>query len=437
MIGRRDAILSTLFGAGSLGLEALATGLPISLLANPRKALADVPPSACKDPDKAQFVVMTTSGEGDPIGTSIPGTYDDPLIVHSSDPSMAPKPLLVAGRSFTAASPWSTLPQSVLDRTVFWHIMTGTSVHPREPDVLRLMGATRTNEMFPSVLAKQLAPCLGTIQPQPISVGALTPSESLTYAGAALPVIPALALKATLTNPMGPLTRLQPLRDATLNRLYDLYKNGATRTQQRYVDSLVTSQSWVRSIRQDLLDALSSIGDNGAAAQVVAAVTLIQMKVSPVVTIHVPFGGDNHHDAGLALETAETASGVATIALLMQKLAAAGLGDKVTFVSLNVFGRTLGPGTGDGRNHNGNHQGSITIGKPFRGGVMGGVAPVAPDYGALPLDSKTGAGRADGDVHAEDTLAAFGQTVLAAVGGDPSAIISPNGSGKVISAALA
>src|SRR5207244_2211183 len=119
---------------------------------------------------------------------------------------------------------------------------------------------------------------------------------SLSYGGAALPVIPALALKATLTNPASPLTRLQPLRDATLNRLYDLYKNGATRSQKRYVDSLVTSQERVRNIRQDLLDTLSSIKDNSAASQVLAAVTLIQMNVSPVVTIHVPFGGDNHHD---------------------------------------------------------------------------------------------------------------------------------------------
>jgi hypothetical protein len=350
---------------------------------------------------------------------------------------MAPKPLELAGRSFTAAAPWSTLPANVLARTAFWHMMTGTSVHPREPEVLRLMGATQANEMFPSVLAKHLAPCLGTIQPQPISVGALTPSESLSYAGAALPVIPALALKATLTNPAGPLTRLQPLRDATLNRLYDLYKNGATRTQKRYVDSLVTSQRWVRSIRQDLLDALSSVTDNGASSQILAAVTLVQMKVSPVVAIHIPFGGDNHHDAGLALETTETVSGVAMIASLMQRLAAAGLEDKVVFLSLNVFGRNLGPGTSNGRNHNGNHQGSIVIGKPFKAGVIGAVGPVATDYGALAIDSRTGAGTSGGDVQAADTLAAFGQTMLAAVGGDPSAIVSPNGSGKVIAAALA
>ena len=42
--------------------------------------------------------------------------------------------------------------------------------------------------------------------------------------------------------------------------------------------------------------------------------TLIQMKVTPVVAIHIPFGGDNHHDAALATETAQTVSGVAAIA---------------------------------------------------------------------------------------------------------------------------
>src|SRR5205814_2136621 len=118
--------------------------------------------------------------------------------------------------------------------------------------------------------------------------------------GAALPVIPPLALKATLASPAGPLTALERMRSATLDQLYDLYKNGATPAERRYIDSLVTSREQVRSIEQGLLDVLSTIRDNGALAQVLAAVTLVQMKVSPVVTIHVPFGGDNHRDVRLA-----------------------------------------------------------------------------------------------------------------------------------------
>jgi hypothetical protein len=436
MITRRQALLSTLFGSGMLGLRALATGLPASFLLDPRRALADMPASGCPDASKAQFIIFNTSGQGDPINANVPGTYDDPNVVHSADPSMAPTPLTIQGKALTAAAPWAALPQTVLDRTCFWHLMTNTPVHPKEPDVLKLMGSTASGEMLPSLLAKQLAACLGTIQAQPLCLGATTPAESLSFGGSALPIIPALALKSTLTSAAGPLTDLQPLRDDTLNSLYALYKNGATPSQQAYIDSLVTSQREVRNLDQKLLDSLSSITDNSPASQVLAAVTLIQMKVTPVISIHIPFGGDNHRDVGLADESTQTVAGVQTIATLMQLLDSAGLSDRVLFASLNVFGRTLGPGNSDGRQHNENHQVSITIGKPIRGGVVGGLAAVAKDYGATAVDSKTGLSSSKGDISAGDTLASYGQTLLAAVGVDPSTISSQISSGKVISGVL-
>jgi hypothetical protein len=441
MISRRNALLSTLFGASYVGLRALATGLPASLLLDPRRALADMPANACASNTKAQFVIFNTSGNGDPINASVPGTYEDPKVVHSADPTMAPKALTLAGQSFQAATPWTTLPQSVLDRACFWHIMTNTPVHPKEPDVLKLQDVTLAGEMLPSILAKQLAPCLGTIQMQPISLGATTPSEALTYGGQALPIIPALALKATLTSPAGPLTTLQPLRDQTMNQLYDLYKNSATPAQRAYIDSLVTSQTQVRSISQSLLNQLESIKDNTPASQILAAITLIQMKVTPVIAVHIPFGGDNHSDVGLANETAQTVAGVASIASLMAQLASAGLADQVSLMTLNVFGRTIGQGNTDGRQHNPNHQVSITIGKPFKGGVIGGITPMmlgsAMDYGALPIDSASGKGTSSGDISALDTLGSYGQTMLAAVGVDPATIAMQITAGKVVSGALA
>ena len=246
MITRRESILSTLFGTGLVGLRALASGLPAAFLLNPRRALA-AGTVACPANNKAGFVIFNTSGNGDPINANVPGTYDDPAIVHSADPAMAPTPLTIQGKTFTAAAPWKTLPQNVLDRTTFWHVMTNTPIHPKEPEVLKLMGSVYAGEMLPSLLAKQLAPCLDTIQSQPISLGATSPSEGLSYGGAALPIIPALALKATLTNTPGPLTNLQALRDQTLNQLYDLYKTQATPAERAYIDSLVTSQQQVRS----------------------------------------------------------------------------------------------------------------------------------------------------------------------------------------------
>jgi hypothetical protein len=434
---RRQTLVSTLFGAGSLGLRALATGLPASVLLDPRKALASIAPGGCTTSAGPQFVIFSTSGQGDPINASAPGTYGDPRIVHSPDPTMAPTSLTLAGQAVTAAAPWATLPQSVLDRTSFWHTMTNTPVHPKEPDVLGLMGAALGNEMLPSILAKQLAPCLGTIQTQPLSIGAASPSEGLTFGGEALPIVPPLALRATLASPAGALTTLQSLRDQTMNDLYALYRGTATPAGRAYIDSLVTSQTQVRGIQQNLLDQLASIKDNTVTSQVTAAITLIQMKVSPVVVIHVPFGGDNHRDVGLATETSETVAGVATIASLMSQLAAVGLSDQVSFMSLNVFGRTIGPGNTDGRQHNQNHQVSVVIGKPFRGGVIGGVGPVAGDYGALAIDSKTGAGSSSGDIPALSTLATFAQTMLAGAGAPASAIPTQVTAGQVLSAALA
>jgi len=161
------------------------------------------------------------------------------------------------------------------------------------------------------------------------------------------------------------------------------------------------------------------------------------MNVTPVITIHIPFGGDNHTDALLANEARQTVSGVAAIGSLMSQLAAAGLSDKVTFMSLNVFGRTLGPSNTDGRQHNANHQVSITIGKPFKAGVIGGVGPVAGDYGALAINSQNGRGGAGGDVEPAATLTALGKTVMTGLGVDSAVIDDQITSGKVISAALA
>jgi hypothetical protein len=436
LITRRSAVLSTLFGAGCVGLRALATGLPASFLLNPRKALADTPP-ACGDASKAQFIIFQTSGQGDPINANVPGCYTDPNIAHPTDPTMAPASMTIGGQQYTAATPWTTLPANVLARTQFWHIATTTPVHPKETDVLKLMGTTQAGEMLPSLLAKQLAPCLNTIQAQPISLGAATPSEALSYEGTTQPIIPALALKATLTSPAGPLTNLQPLRDQTLNSLYDLYKNDASPAQQAYIDSLVTSQQQVRSINQNLLNALTSIKDNTAPSQILAAITLIQMNVTPVIAIHIPFGGDNHRDVNLTNETTQSVSGVAAIVSLMQQLSAAGLQDKVSFMSLNVFGRTIGPSNTQGRQHNQNHQVSLAIGKPFKGTVIGGVAPVQNDYGAVTFDSKTGLASSSGDVAPGDSLASFGQTMLAGVGVDPTTISTVISPGTIVQGVLA
>jgi len=69
--------------------------------------------------------------------------------------------------------------------------------------------------------------------------------------------------------------------------------------------------------------------------------------------------------------------------------------------------------------------------------VIGGVAPVGKDYGAVAFDSATGRAAASGDVAPGQSLASFGQTVLSAVGVDPSVIATSVTGGKTVPAALA
>src|SRR3569623_2541 len=195
---RRSILKSSLFGAGLLGLRSLATGIPTKILAKGPLALADGTVDARTDASKAQFLILATSGSGDPLNANAPGTYGTgPLatIAHTQDPTMVATQLSLGG--------------------------TNTPVLPKEPDVLSLMDTTAPKEMLPSLLGKALGPCLGTIQNQPITLGANSPSEGLSFGGQALPIIPRLALKAPLANPAGTLagiTSLQKLRDDTLSQ---------------------------------------------------------------------------------------------------------------------------------------------------------------------------------------------------------------------------
>jgi hypothetical protein len=311
--------------------------------------------------------------------------------------------------------------------------------------------------MLPSLLSKWLKngnPTSPLIQAQPISVGASTPSEALRYAGAPLPTLLPTALHATLTAQPGSMSRLQDLRRDALDDIYkNLYKTG-TKAQQDYIDARTTSLKQLRQLNQCQLAALADLKTNTIQFQIQAAIALIQMQVSPVIAIHIPFGGDNHSDAGLQKEIAETTAAIQLLTGtpsspgLLTLLDGFGLADKVTFASLNVFGRTIGPGNSAGRQHNKNHQVSLVIGKPFQGGagVIGGVAPddpkaPAPDYTAATFDPSTGA--VTSKTPPTDSMQSFGRTLLAAVNapvdwiGATGASVAAPFPGQIITAALA
>ncbi|MBL9006779.1 MAG: DUF1501 domain-containing protein [Myxococcales bacterium] len=426
---RREAILSALFGAGSMGLRALATGLPMSVLLNPRRSLAD----ACIARDKAQFIIWATSGSGDPSNANVPGTYEDPGIAHSLDPQMEPTPMMLGGRKTMAAKPWATLPQAVLDRTCFFHHTTLTNSHANQSKVLKLMSAIKRQEMLVSLMSQKLAGCLDTVQIEPASIS----GEFVTFGGRVLPALTPLGLRDVFISPAGPLTNLRKLRDTDLDRVYSVLKSNGNATQLAYLDRMAKSQGELRNISDSLLSSLSGITANDVRGQITAAVALIQMGVTPTSVIQLPFGGDNHSDANLARETAQHVSSIAAIADLQSRLQAAKLQDRVTFVLMNVFGRTLNRPMRAGRDHLGAHHCTVIIGKGIQGSIIGGVTKAGNDYAATAIDSRTGQSSGNLDIRFEDTLAAVGKTIAAAVGLPGDVINDQITAGKVVQAALA
>ena len=216
-----------------------------------------------------------------------------------------------------------------------------------------------------------------------------------------------------------------------MNQLYDLYKNTANSAQRAYIDSLVTSQEQVRNIRQDLLAQLGSITNNSPASQVLAAVALIQMKVTPVIAIHIPFGGDNHRDIALQAETTQTVIGGGDARVTH---GAARVGGAVRSGDVHVaervrahdrageYGGTTAQPEPPGvvRDREGIPRGSDRRRGAARRGLRGGGDRLGDREG---VDG--------GDVPPLQSLGAFGQTMLAAVGvGRGDDLIRGDGRGR-------
>ena len=470
---RRNALLSGIFGSGYVGLKAIATGLPAWFIANPRNASAADLACAIDARENLQYLIMNVSSMGDPISCNCPGTYDGEAAaaIHPEDASMAPVSVMLGEKTFTAATPWGTLLDTAKSRVNFFHHVTMANNHGDQPKVSRLMGATTNGEMLVSAYAKHLAGCLGTVQPEPVALAAGgNASELVSYQGRSMPPVSPTQLRQLLTGSAGGgfgggrpgggggtnvLVSLRSIRDTYLDKLNELAKSDATGVQKKFLDALAQSQQQVRSLSDSLGTLLGNINADDVAGQALAAAALIQANVTPVVTVKIDFGGDNHSDANLANEVAahtDTKRGVAGINLVLQALIDSGLQDKVTFSTLNVFGRNLNgiskTESRSGRDHYGNHSVAVMIGKNVAPGVTGGVTNVSGGFGnsgstalgAGDIDSASGTLTAGGDVPRAETHVAMARTLGAALG-IPQAVMDTSlvqgSGGKVIAGSLA
>jgi hypothetical protein len=335
--------------------------------------------------------------------------------------------------------------------------------HGDQPKVMRLMGATSGGEMLVSAYAKHLSACFGTVQPEPVAVGARgNASEIVSYSGRSLPSVSPTQLRQLLTGSSGGfgggrgnvLVNLRPIRDKYLDQLNALAKQDSTKVQQQFLDALAASQTQVRKLADSLASTLSAINGDDVKGQALAAAALISANVTPVVTIRIPFGGDNHSDQDLTAETNDhidnnnRGTGPGGIQAVMDALAMMNLTDKATFATLNVFGRNLNKlsktESRAGRDHYGNHSVAVMIGKNVAPGVFGGVMPVSDRassgaLGAADIDSATGAGKPGGDIPRTETHVAMARTLGGALGIPQSQLDADfvqGSGGKLVAAAL-
>ncbi|HVZ86536.1 MAG TPA: hypothetical protein VHG72_06190 [Polyangia bacterium] len=467
---RRESLLAGLFGTGYIGLRALATGLPPWFLLNPRRATAQDLTCMINAQNNKQYLIISTSSNGDPVNCNCPGTYENTSIIHPAVDEMSPQKVMVGGQSLGAALPWADpsvatsggskgqLSSAVLARTTFFHYMTGTVVHGDQPKVMKMMGATAGGEMMVSAFAKHLSACFGTVQSAPIAVGAGgNAGELVSFSGRTLPSITPSQLKTLLTgSKTDPLVGLQAQRDMDLDNLNTLIKNeyASGSVQAQFLDALSNSQGQVRSLASQLATTLGNITGNTVTDQLWAAGALIAAKVTPVVTVHIPMGGDNHSDNNLQAESDQHVSGVAAINKLTMNdttngvLASLGLLDQVTFAFWNVFGRNLAgiskltASSQTGRDHWGNHNVTVLIGKNFKSAVVGGaVADSSNDGGfaASDIDSASGNAKTGGDIPAAQTMVAAARTLGAGLGIPDSVQTADwiaSAGGKTVNAAL-
>ncbi len=231
---------------------------------------------------------------------------------------------------------------------------------------------------------------------------------------------------------------------------YALAKQDASEVQLAFLDSLARSREQTRALAEQLAgDFVRDSRRRACWINARAAAALIAANVSPVITVRLAFGGDNHSDSNLAAEVAQHTAddnGCAGIQAIMDELATANLTDKVTFMTLNVFGRNLNDSKASarsGRDHYGDHSVAVVIGKNVKPGVYGGVRPVGNQLGASAIVSSTGesvAGDGDGDIPRLETHVAMGRTCGLLLGLPAEKVddmFNVGVGGKAITAALA
>lgn len=447
-ISRRNLFSTSLKSAlamGSLPLTSLATGLPVTFLMSLGR-----PAFAQESLTNPQYLILSHIAGADPINTNAPGTYsedrnDDLDLVSHPNAFQNPAEFTLGSQTVKGAPPWAELPSGMRQRFGFWHHATHTVSHNDFATVrkvnsnVRGIGNQGTVELA-EFFAEQIGPSLGTLVNEPFSVG----GSNINAFGGVIPLLNPLDIQELFAQSAGNITAMVGLRDKFIDNAYRTVKSSGTPAQMRFLERYAASRVQAATIGDSLGDLISDIRSNDAIDQMRVSVALMRLNITPVVTMGLPFGGDNHSDPDLARETDETESAIPALTELWNKLSEApdGLINRVTFASLNTFGRGL---LGEnGRNHNENHHTMLVCGSGIRGGVVGGIEPIyrsdgrVEDFKATSIDSSSGASVRNngGDIAFDDTFASVSKTLAHSLGIPESIVNERIEGGTIIKGAL-
>jgi len=405
--------LATL-GSG-LVLRSLVTGVPARILLDPLSANAHE-----SDDGEAKVLILSNSSQGDPLNCHVPGACAPEHTDIVRPAGWEPQSVEVNGKAHFAAPIWQDYEE--LSQTLFFHHKSGTPVHGDMDRVHRMLDRTDNNDMLVSMLSARLAKQHpdAYVQARPLSVGASRASELLTAGGVTLSNAAPRAIRQALLGIDSPVAEpwVRQLRDDTLVELHEIYRRRGTPAQRGLLDRWVSARDSVRNLGNtpEYTEVLDLITDDGSSSQVIAAAVLAAIKIAPVITIRLDFGGDNHGDPGWEDETTRHAEGIAQLNDLHHKLIELNAADHTLVGILNVFGRTFTQN--EGRDHNMHHNVMMLHGPGIAGGVIGGLEKHDQDYGAMSIDPNSGEGVANGGggIDIDDTLASAGKTMGHALG---------------------
>lgn len=424
-ISRREILLGALAAGGGIGLRSLLLGLPVQFLTQRVMAAS-----------KANFLIYAMSKGGDPVNCNVPGTYIDGY--DHADAFKVPVMTTWGTQSLKAAPCWNSLKSEIKSTANVFHIRTMTNSHSEMDKVTNVFGSVesldgRSVEMLPSRIAYELAGSHGTQLNYPVAL-----AGPLTFRGKNQKIYNPSSIKALF--PAGvdaAMASARVFRDKQIDALYKDIKSNGTPAQMRFLSNYASSAVEARNLAGELSSALAPVSGNTEVDYMKTAAALLALRLTPVVTLDINFGGDNHADTGLVSEVARHNDAMLTLNALYDALKGFGIHNQTTFSMLNVFGRTTKVNARGGRDHNHRHSIMFSFGAGVKGGMIGDLAPGFRGFPeSQAVNSATGK-TVGADVPVDETLHSAAKSLIVATGIPEASANKMVTGGKIIKPFLA